>query len=151
MSTNFYLRKKVTREQKDAMIRAINQERWDDVTDNIPREIHIGKRSGGWKFLWNANDFKYYSPSVKSLHEFLQSGNIYDEYGRSYTYDEFINNEVSFSGDDLETYYQHSNEYRPIISWDRRQRYESEHGVKVNEYGEFYIDKYRFTTWTEFC
>ena len=32
---------------------------WDEFTENT--SIHLGKRSGGWKFLWNFHDNKYYS------------------------------------------------------------------------------------------
>ena len=30
---------------------------WDEFVEGI--SVHIGKRSGGWKFLWNWNDSNY--------------------------------------------------------------------------------------------
>lgn len=58
--------------------------------------IHIGKRSSGWQFLFNHNDFEYYEPTLESIKAFLNSpgGKIIDEYGEEYTADEFWNNEV---------------------------------------------------------
>ena len=32
---------------------------WDEFIDGV--EIHLGKRSMGWKFLWNFHDKKYYT------------------------------------------------------------------------------------------
>ena len=46
------------------------------------------------KFLWNANDFEYFGPNVDSLMDFLQSGDIYDEYGTYFTFDQFMNDEL---------------------------------------------------------
>lgn len=58
--------------------------------------IHIGKRSSGWQFLFNHNDFEYYEPTLESIKAFLNrpGGKIIDEYGEEYTADEFWNNEV---------------------------------------------------------
>lgn len=52
--------------------------------------IHIGKSSGGWKFLFNHNNWKYYDYSRKSINTFLESCDyIYDEYDRRITVEEF--------------------------------------------------------------
>lgn len=53
-----------------------------------PKEIlHIGKRSAGWKFLFeNRDEFRQY----KDLDSFLDTGIIYDEYDEKYTKKEFI-------------------------------------------------------------
>ena len=41
-------------------------------------EIHIGKSSGGWKFLFNYNGGKYYA-DVDGLKKFLKNKTIYSE------------------------------------------------------------------------
>ena len=46
---------------------------WDEFTENT--SIHLGKRSGGWKFLWNFHDNKYYS-NKEELFNFIKYGRI---------------------------------------------------------------------------
>ncbi len=60
---------------------------WDEFTENT--SIHLGKRSGGWKFLWNFHDNKYYS-NKEELFNFIKSGRIVDEYGTELDIEEFI-------------------------------------------------------------
>ena len=52
---------------------------WDEFTKEI--NIHLGKRSGGWKFCWNFHNNKYYS-SKEQLLKFIRSGRVVDEYGQ---------------------------------------------------------------------
>jgi hypothetical protein len=65
---------------------------WDEFTDNV--KVHLGKRSMGWKFLWNFNEDKFFKDK-ESLLEFIKSGRILDEYGDELSQYEFI--EMSFS------------------------------------------------------
>jgi hypothetical protein len=51
--------------------------------------IHLGKRSGGWKFVWNFHDNKYYS-NKEELFKFIRSGRVVDEYGKEIEVEEFI-------------------------------------------------------------
>ena len=51
--------------------------------------IHLGKRSGGWKFCWNFNNNKYYS-NKEELLKFIRSGRVVDEYGEQHDVEEFI-------------------------------------------------------------
>lgn len=51
--------------------------------------IHIGKRSSGWKFIWNFNNNLYYS-NKEELFKFLRDGVILDEYGTIQETEEFI-------------------------------------------------------------
>jgi hypothetical protein len=51
--------------------------------------IHLGKRSLGWKFCWNFHKDKYYSDK-ESLLEFIRSGRVVDEYGEEQDVNEFI-------------------------------------------------------------
>lgn len=51
--------------------------------------VHLGKRSSGWKFCWNFHKNKYYSDK-ESLFEFIRSGRVVDEYGELIDNEEFI-------------------------------------------------------------
>ena len=51
--------------------------------------IHLGKRSSGWKFCWNFHKDKYYQDK-ESLLEFIRSGRIVNEYGEELEVNEFI-------------------------------------------------------------
>ena len=51
--------------------------------------IHLGKRSSGWKFCWNFHKDKYYDDK-ESLLEFIRSGRVVDEYGDEMNIEEFI-------------------------------------------------------------
>ena len=60
---------------------------WDLFTDGT--NIHLGKRSSGWKFLWNFNDKKFYS-NKEELLNFIRIGRVIDEYGKEMDVEEFI-------------------------------------------------------------
>jgi hypothetical protein len=51
--------------------------------------IHLGKRSSGWKFCWNFHENKYYK-NKEELLEYIRSGRIVDEYGTEWFVEEFI-------------------------------------------------------------
>jgi hypothetical protein len=51
--------------------------------------IHLGKRSSGWKFCWNFHKNKYYS-NKEELLNFICSGRVVDEYGEEQDVNEFI-------------------------------------------------------------
>ena len=130
MGTNFYARIIPKEEDKQKLIDAINEDR-DDLIEDLSSEfyghrneytrkgnkIHLGKRSGGWKFLWNPNVIKYveghidendhYVPVYKydyiypltkqGITDFCNRKDIVitDEYGEQYTPEEFL--EMAFS------------------------------------------------------
>jgi len=60
---------------------------WDNFIDEL--KIHIGKRSSGWKFLWNFQEGKFYT-NKEELFKFIRSGRIVDEYGELQDTEEFI-------------------------------------------------------------
>ena len=60
---------------------------WDEFLDGT--NVHLGKRSGGWKFCWNFNDNKYYN-SKEELIKFVLSGRVVDEYGEEIDPQEFL-------------------------------------------------------------
>mgnify|MGYP000181978429 CR=1 FL=1 len=51
---------------------------WDEFIEGT--SIHLGKRSGGWKFCWNFHNNKYYS-NKDELIEFINGGRVVNEYG----------------------------------------------------------------------
>lgn len=107
---------------------------WDEFTDGL--KVHLGKRSMGWKFLWNFNNRQYWNDK-KTLVEFVRSGRIVDEYGAEMDQDEFI--EMAFSwgqedGYDMVTYYlQHPELRRP---WDKKEELYVD-GLRVSESTDF--------------
>ena len=60
---------------------------WDNFVEGT--SIHLGKRSGGWKFCWNFHENKYYSTKEELL-AFARSGRIVDEYGSEENVEDFI-------------------------------------------------------------
>lgn len=60
---------------------------WDEFTDGM--NIHLGKRSGGWKFCWNFHGNRFYS-NKEELLKFIRSGRVVNEYGELQDTEEFI-------------------------------------------------------------
>jgi len=108
---------------------------WDEFVNGT--RVHLGKRSGGWKFLWNWNKEKYYS-SKEELLEFTRSGRVVDEYGEEIPAEEFIEMALSWGqedGWDSESYHRDNPDSRRIWS---------------NEKHEEYIEGLRVSTSTDF-
>jgi len=51
--------------------------------------IHLGKRSGGWKFCWNFHKNRLYS-NKEELLAYIRAGRVVDEYGAEEDPEEFI-------------------------------------------------------------
>lgn len=131
MGTNFYARIIPKEEDKQKLIDAINNDK-DDLIEDLASElyghrneytrkgnkIHLGKRSCGWKFLWNPNVIKYYDgyidPETKEYVSVVKYDRLYpltkqgitefvmrediiitDEYGEQQDPKEFL--EMAFS------------------------------------------------------
>jgi hypothetical protein len=60
---------------------------WDKFIKGT--NVHLGKRSGGWLFIWNFHNKKYYS-NKEELFNFIRSGRVVDEYGTIWNNEEFI-------------------------------------------------------------
>jgi hypothetical protein len=108
---------------------------WSEFLEGT--NIHLGKRSGGWKFIWNWNNGKYYK-TKEELFEFIRSGRVVDEYGQQIDVEEFIIMALEWGKDDgwdSETYYKDHPEH--ITPWS-------------NEKHEKYIDGLRVSTSTDF-
>lgn len=73
MGTNYYAQIKPTKAQKEALKAAIDNDEFDNIHDMMHElygevaydygtydggKIHLGKRSGGWTFLWNPNQYQ---------------------------------------------------------------------------------------------
>lgn len=102
MGTNFYFISKMSdKDVQDILLSAKKLAESKDYSDldklkhrinKVVTEIHLGKRSAGWQFLWNHNDLKYYNPDLESIQKFLKEteGTIKDDYGQIYTYEQFF-------------------------------------------------------------
>lgn len=153
---------------KEDYIDAINnnwfwsvQEQLHDVIDNLfnkdVRGIHIGKRSGGWQFLWDSHQFHYYKPSKEALIEWLKSGEIIDEYGEVFTFDQFWNDEIGYCLYHDPDKCINSEDYNKLerstynwsISYNEKEPY-IKLGLNPSSHGEFYVDDLRFATYENF-
>ena len=156
MGTNFYLKRKLKQYQKEEIKEAIDSDNYDKAEEMLQKtkEIHIGKRSGGWKFLWDAHEFKYFEPNKDSLNEFLKSGQIVDEYNKEFTFDQFWNEELKGwldKGYDLESFYKSNpKEYKHYVDLKSLKPFEK-YNLNINQYGEFDVEGLRFTIYEDFA
>jgi hypothetical protein len=121
--------------------RTISVGEWDEISLWYEflegTNIHLGKRSGGWKFIWDWNNGKYYK-TKEELFEFIRNGRVVDEYGQQIDVEEFITMALDWGkedGWDSETYYKEHPER--ITPWS-------------SEKHEEYIDGLRVSTCTDF-
>jgi len=110
---------------------------WDNFTKDI--SIHLGKRSGGWKFCWNFHDNKWYS-NKEELLEFIKGGRIVDEYGEEQGVEEFIKMALEWGQPDG---FVHDEKY------EQEQRKNGGH-IWGPKYYDLIIDGLRVSTSTEF-
>jgi hypothetical protein len=59
--------------------------------------VHIGKRSGGWSFCWDHNDWEYYK-DVGALLSFLLTGRIESDYESDLPFKSFLAMALNWSG-----------------------------------------------------
>lgn len=108
MGTNYYRiptqleveerKAKLIKDIADLDISPLNMESvWDRFTEGT--SIHLGKRSGGWKFCWNFHDNKYYS-NKEELIQFVLSGRVVNEYGDEIEPQEFLDMAFEWSQPD---------------------------------------------------
>lgn len=123
MGTNYYLRKKVSQGLRQDILRLIKSKYEDfnnQITANIYGlgyalddfshevrncisqniiEIHLGKRSFGYQFLWNYHGNRYYSANFEDIKSFISNPDyeIIDEYGQVFTVEQFLNEEIGSS------------------------------------------------------
>ena len=134
MGTNFYARIIPSVEQKEKLIEAINNNDFESIKDKVTDmygrityyggvltggEIHLGKRSGGWKFLWNPNVYIHrngyleegryvpepstlyylYPLTKEGIHGFIMQEDIevYDEYGEKQDKENFFKEAIEWT------------------------------------------------------
>lgn len=110
---------------------------WDEFL--FEANIHLGKRSGGWQFLWNFHNDKYYS-SREELISFVKSGRVVNEYGEELTPDEFLDMAFSWCPDGIVA----DKEY-----FDKNERYNSWMKNPADYYDRV-VDGLRVSSSTEF-
>lgn len=89
MGTNYYARILPTKKRKEEIKKAIDDNDFDKIEYLVHKtygqphydydeenkyvggEVHLGKRSGGWKFIWNPNWYKV----IKGHTEWTDNGN----------------------------------------------------------------------------
>lgn len=113
---------------------------WDSFIEDT--NIHLGKRSSGWKFCWNFHNNKYYSDKEELL-SFIRSGRVVDEYGEEQDVNEFILMSLNWGEPDGLVV---NEEYR------RKQRTNGMGSFFDRpEYDDLIIDGLRVSTSTDFC
>lgn len=196
MGTNYYARiipsKKRKKELHDAieandfsLIGRLKTEMYDPIQlddDNniIGGEVHLGKLSRGWKFLWNPNVFvirqghledsptgrryvpdpsipKYFYPlTKKGLHDFIFRDDVlvFDEYGEKQGKKKFWKIALEWGqpdGWDAAGYEEKYKEHIYPVTGELTDLLRQE-GYKFTSFSnsEFYSDGLRFATYTEF-
>lgn len=100
MGTNFYLRHIPTEKEYNEMQRALIKRQYNELhclLDKYSYSYHIGKRSGGWQFLFaphndeDGYDKNPWENTLESLKKCLSDPEyeIVDEYNRIYTPEQF--------------------------------------------------------------
>jgi hypothetical protein len=92
------------------------QNPWDEFLSEA--NIHLGKRSGGWKFCWNFHNNKYYS-NREELLMYIRSGRVVDEYGVLQDTEEFIEMALNWDGLIADEEYFKKNEKSAWFDWKR--------------------------------
>lgn len=151
--TNYYAIKKIPKETKDLIIELLNEDKYDEsigMLNNSYEKIHIGKSSGGWKFLFDYNHFKYYDLNRESINDFLNREDItlYDEYGEEIPIDDFWNM-VDSKKDllDNKTYYSEKENYCFAVLEEHVPYDLKNYDVECYE---FYSDGLRFSSTIDF-
>jgi hypothetical protein len=113
---------------------------WDKFVDGI--SVHLGKRSGGWKFCWNFHKNKYYS-NKEELLKFIRDGRVVDEYGKEWDVEKFITMALEWEQPNGLVI---NEQYRR----DQRMKGHGAFWMDSEKYDELIIDGLRVSTSTEF-
>jgi hypothetical protein len=109
---------------------------WDVFIDGL--KIHIGKRSSGWKFLWNFQDNKFYT-NKEELFKFIRSGRVVDEYGELQDTEEFIKMALEWGQPD-----------GCVLNQEYIDKHKSNHSSYISSYYDKEVDGLRVSSHTEF-
>lgn len=111
MGTNFYCRKIPTASEMKQMQQLLAKRQYEQLQEMIntaAKEYHIGKRSGGWQFLFAphikrrsgfSNTGQIVSPweeTIDSIKNYLsrEDVEIYNEYGETFSFYDFWTEEI---------------------------------------------------------
>lgn len=191
MGTNFYARIIPTKERKEEIKKAIDEDDFPTVKELVEKtyyspttysveggNVHLGKRSSGWKFLWNPNwskihkghseidsggkykwinegyaIHKYYDLTKQSITDFVNQANvvIYDEYNEKQNKQEFLDMAFGWNdGWDSESYLKEMGGNAAIYTSEYTQFLEQEGFTLSKTKADFFSDGLRFATHTEF-
>ncbi len=128
MGTNYYAIPKATDDVKLKIIEAVVNNQMEKLKKLVPTQIHLGKSSGGWMFLFNHNNWEYYK-TADDLMSFIDNCEITDEYGKTVTVEVF----------------------KALV--ETKQQTSGIENYTNSQYADYYIikDGYVFSTSTEFC
>ena len=113
---------------------------WDEFINGM--NIHLGKRSMGWKFCWNFNGNRFYS-NKEELLKFIRSGRVVNEYGELQVIEEFIEMALNWGQPD-----------GAIFNQDYENQMVKEHPNYWRHGKDHYdleVDGLRVSTATDFC
>lgn len=139
MSTNFYMKRLPTEEDQRTILDLAQAQEYAQLSrfvDSILEPIHLGKRSCGWKFLWNHNNGKYWSMTdPRTLEDFIynKSYQIVDEYDQPYTAYEFMKMVEDWDKDPVNRFTDESYE-----KWERENG-NPNYSIRCNERDAYYI------------
>lgn len=101
MGTNFYACRVRTNVEHEAIQKACVEHQYEKVKeliDNSEKRYHIGKRSGGWQFIFEStkSGAPWEDNTLASIKKFLSdpSVRIENEYSEQFSPEEFWKNEV---------------------------------------------------------
>lgn len=187
MGTNFYARIIPKEEDKQTLKEAIDTNDYSTIESMVKEmyssldeythkggEIHLGKSSCGWKFLWNSNVHEYcdgyfdennhfvpvykqwypYELTKEGIERFVMRPDveIYDEYGEIQNKKEFLNFAFTKEGIDCKEYYTNPKYQAGCWYRDPEESNRKFKSLGFNpRYGEFYSDGLRFSTSIDFC
>ena len=114
---------------------------WSEFIEGT--SIHLGKRSGGWKFCWNFHENKYYT-NKEELLAFIRNGRIVNEYGEEQEVEEFIEMALTWGEPDGFIYDQ------AYLDYMKKEGYHRDYGYDHEKYFDLIIDGLRVSTSTEF-
>lgn len=102
MGTNFYykipIQKRTVKELREMITEDPDYDNIRECLDELEKNhnIHLGKRSYGWQFLWDFHNGKFYGANLRSIKNFLETGGGYiiNEYGEKFTIEQFFGDEI---------------------------------------------------------
>lgn len=141
MGTNYYGMIIPTENDKESIIEFVRQGQFSKAYELFPQRVHLGKSSAGWEFLFNHNNWEYFSKNIGTIKAFFSRVQIVDEYDKEISQADFWELvERKKGGLHYEEYMNQWDDIHPGMS---RPYYS-------NEKLDFLVDGLRFSTSAEF-